>query len=270
MSQLAVTRPARPFSRAAGVMTGGWALRILSLVAVLGMWEALGRQAPLFASYPTEILAAFWETTVTQNRLIPALTVTLNALAVGFAISAVLGIAIGFLMGRIRLVELILDPYVSALYSTPRITLIPVIILWLGIGFELRVTMSVLSAVFPIIINVHAGVKAVDRELIDTGRAFAATGRQILRTVIFPASLPYIFTGLRVGIARALVGIVVAEMTAAVTGTGYLLLFYGRYFQTDKLMGPVIVLGLLSILLAFGVSWAQRMAMPWTTRGASK
>jgi ABC-type nitrate/sulfonate/bicarbonate transport system permease component len=270
MSELAVSTFDRLPSRATRVMTSDRTLRVLSVVGVLAIWELLGRQAPLFASYPTQILVAFWETTVTQNRLIPALAVTLQALAVGFAISAVLGVGIGFLMGRIRIVELVLDPYVSALYSTPRITLIPVLILWLGVDFELRVTMCVLSAVFPIIINVHAGVKAVDRELIDTGRAFAATSPQILRTVVFPASLPYIFTGLRVGIARALVGIVVAEMSAAVTGTGYLLLFYGRYFQTDKLMGPVIVLGLVSILLAVGVSRVQRLVMPWVARGQER
>lgn len=270
MSDIAVSTFGRPASRATRVLTSGWSLRILTVAGVLGLWELLGSQAPLFASYPTQILIALWETTVTQNRLIPALAVTLHALLVGFVISAVLGVTIGFLMGRIRLIELVLDPYVSAFYSTPRITLIPVLILWLGVDFELRVTMCVLSAVFPIIINVHAGVKAVDRELIDTGRVFAATSRQILRTVVIPASLPYVFTGLRVGIARALVGIVVAEMAAAVTGTGYLLLFYGRYFQTDKLMGPVIVLGLLSILLAVGVSRVQRLVMPWVARGQAR
>jgi ABC-type nitrate/sulfonate/bicarbonate transport system permease component len=256
----------RRTSGAVRIATSGRALRLLSIVAVLAIWEVLGRQAPLYASFPSAIVSAFYRIAVIEGRLLPALAVTMHALLIGFAISAVLGVAIGFAMGRIRIVDLVLDPYVSALYSTPRITLIPVLILALGIGFELRVTMSVLSAIFPIIINTQAGVKSVDRELLDTGRAFAANQWQILRTVVMPASMPYVFTGLRIGIARALVGIVVAEMTAAVTGTGYLLLTFGRFFQTDKLMGPVILLGLLSIVLAWGVTRVQRALMPWTTR----
>lgn len=239
------------------------ALRVASLLAVLAVWELWGRANPIVASYPSAIWTAFIELGFTENRLAPAFLVTLHGLVVGFAVAAVLGVAIGFAMGRIRLVDLILDPYVSALYATPRIALVPLLVLWVGIDFELRVTIVVLSAVFPIIINTYIGAKNVDRELLDTGRAFAASGWQLLTTVVVPGSLPYLFAGLRIGMARALVGIIVAEMTAAVTGTGQLIIQFGRFFQTDRLFVPVIILGIFSVVLAEVVYFLQRRATPW-------
>lgn len=239
------------------------ALRIASVVILLIVWELLGRLDPVVASHPSAIAAAFVELAIVDNILWPAFATTLQGLVVGFAVAAILGIAIGFAMGRIRLVDLILDPYVSALYATPRIALVPLLVLWVGIDFELRVTIVILSSIFPIIINTYIGAKNVDRELLDAGRAFAANGWQLLTTVVIPASIPYLFAGLRIGVARALVGIIVAEMTAAVTGTGQLIIQYGRYFQTDKLFVPVIILGLFSIVLAEVVYFLQRRATPW-------
>lgn len=238
-------------------------LRIGSVIGILLTWELLGRLDPIVASYPSAIAAAFVELGFSENVLVPAFATTLQGLVVGFAIAAVLGIAIGFAMGRIRLVDLILDPYVSALYATPRIALVPLLVLWVGIDFELRVTIVVLSAIFPIIINTYIGAKSVDRELLDAGRAFAANGWQLLTTVVMPASIPYLFAGLRIGVARALVGIIVAEMTAAVTGTGRLIIQYGRFFETDRLFVPVIILGLFSIAMAELVYFLQRRATPW-------
>ena len=239
------------------------ALRLISLVGVLAGWEIFGRLSPRVASYPSEIGAAFIQLAFVEDALVPAFATTLHGLVVGFAIAAVMGVAIGFAMGRIRLVDLILDPYVSALYATPRIALVPLLVLWVGIDFELRVTIVVLSAIFPIIINTYIGAKSVDRELLDAGRAFAANGWQLLTTVVVPGSLPFLFAGLRIGVARALVGIIVAEMTAAVTGTGQLIIQYGRFFETDKLFVPVIILGLFSILLAEVVYFLQRRVTPW-------
>jgi NitT/TauT family transport system permease protein len=239
------------------------ALRILSVLIVVSVWEFFGRQVPLIASYPSAIGGAFIELTLVDNRLVPALAITLVGLAVGFAIAAVGGVVIGFAMARNRLLNLILDPYMSALYATPRIALIPLLVLWFGVGFELRVTVVVLSSIFPIIINVYAGVRDIDRDYLETARAFAASRWQVLHTIDVPASLPFVFAGLRIGVARALIGITVAEMTAAVTGTGALLIAFGRAFATDRLFVPVVILGFLSIALAELVHLGQRRAMPW-------
>ena len=262
----AIPAPMAPVRRRSvrGAATSNLSLQIISVVAVLGIWEILGRLAPLFTSYPSAIVGGFYEVAVVRNELLPALATTLIGLVLGYSIAAALGIAIGFAMGLSHVVETALDPYVSALYSTPRIVLVPVLILWLGIDLEIRVAMAILTAIFPIIINTFVGVKSVDRELLDTGRAFTATHWQRVRMIMVPASVPFVFTGLRIGISRALEGVVIAEMTAAVTGTGALLLNYGRFFQTDKLMGPVIVLGLMSIALAGIVRLVERRVAPWS------
>lgn len=246
-----------------GAKTSSRALQVASVIVVIGIWEVLGRRAPLFGSYPTAIAGGFYQVAIVRNELVPALISTMYGLVLGFAIAATLGVAIGFAMGLNRVIEIALNPYVSALYSTPRIVLVPVLILWLGIDLRVRVAMAVLTAIFPIIINTYTGVKSVDRELLDTGRAFMASRWQAVRTIVMPASLPLIFNGLRLGISRALEGIVVAEMTAAVTGTGALLLNYGRFFQTDRLMGPVILLGVISITLAWTVKATQGRLTKW-------
>ncbi len=248
--------------RRASISKANW-LRILSVIAVLIAWEILGRQKPIFASYPSAIAAAAYEITIATNRLLPALATTLEGLVVGFVISAVLGIVIGFAMARVRLIDLVLDPYINALYATPRIALIPLLVLWFGVDFELRVTVVVLSSVFPIIINVYTGAKNVDAEYLEAAHAFDASRWQLLRTVVVPGSLPFVFAGLRIGVARSLIGVTVAEMTAAITGTGALLIAFGRAFATDRLFVPVIVLGILSIVLGEMIHFVNRRAMPW-------
>lgn len=240
-------------------------IRITSIVVLLVVWELVGRINPLFTSYPSAVATGLVETT-REGLLIPAFSATLQGFSVGFLIASVLGIAIGFAMGRSRLVEVMLDPYVSAIYAAPRITLIPLLVLWVGIDFELRVTIVVLSAIFPMIITVHHGTKAVRREFLDVAATFRASRLQILRTVIIPDTLPYVFAALRIGIQRSLIGIVVAEMAAALSGTGKLLIDFGRFFQTDRLLGPVIVLGLMSILLSRSLTWLQTWVMPWERR----
>jgi ABC-type nitrate/sulfonate/bicarbonate transport system permease component len=263
MSAIAAPRrtPPRRTLRDAVVSTRG--LQVLSVIAVLSLWEVFGRQVPLFTSYPSAIVGGLYDIAVVRNELLPALAETMLGLVLGYAIAAIGGILLGYAMALSRVLEIALDPYVSALYSTPRIVLVPLMILWLGIGLEVRVAMAVLTAIFPIIINTFVGVKSVDRELLDTGRSFTASRWQRIWTIQLPASLPLVFTGLRIGITRALEGVVIAEMTAAVTGTGALLLNYGRFFQTDKLMGPVIVLGLMSITLAALVRYGERRLAPW-------
>lgn len=265
MTSITLRRGPQPRSAALRrVVSADRSLQIASLIVILVLWELFGRQAPLFTSYPTAIIAGFVDVAVTRGELLPALATTLFGLVLGYGIAVIFGVAIGLAMGLSRVVAIAFDPYVTVLYSTPRIVLVPLMILWLGIDLEVRVAMAILTAIFPIIINTYVGVQSVDRDLIDTGRAFTASRWQRVATIVLPASLPLIFTGLRIGVSRALEGVVIAEMTAAVTGTGALLLNYGRYFQTDKLMGPVIVLGAMSIALAALVSLIEGHVAPWS------
>ena len=235
-------------------------VRWLSVVVVLGTWEVLGRGEPILASYPSAVVEAFIEN---AGRIFEAFGATMQAVAVGYFTAVVLGVLVGFAMARLRVAKVALNPYVAALYSTPRITLIPVAILLFGIGFELRVLMAVLASVFPIIINTEAAVNSVPKELQETARVFMASRWDVTRTVLIPGSIPGIFVGFRVGIIRALIGVIVAEMTAGAAGVGALLLTFGRFFQAEKLFGPVLLLGFLSILLTQAILYAEKKVAPW-------
>jgi NitT/TauT family transport system permease protein len=234
-------------------------------VVVLTSWELYGRTNALFASYPSAVVAAAFRTMVSD--VIPAFQATLAGFSIGFLVAAPVGILVGIALGRVRLFDVAFTPFMMAIYSTPRITLIPLLVLWLGIDLKLRVAIVALSAVFPIIINLYAGVREVDKELVDVGRAFTASRRQELWTIVIPGSLPFLFTGLRIGLARALGGVVTAELTAAVVGIGRLLLDSARFLRLDEMFVPLIVLGLMSIGLTALLAYIQRVTMPWERGG---
>lgn len=243
-------------------------LMVISVLVVLTAWELYGRTRPLFTSYPTQILAAAPK--IFLPSILPALQSTMLGYTVGLVISIPVAIAIGVAMGRNRLIDLILGPYVNALYVTPRIALIPLLVLWFGLDFKLRVAIVVLSAVFPMIVNTYAGMKEVDKSLVDVGRVFTANRSQRLRTIVLPGSLPYIFTGLRLGVARALGGVIVAEMTASISGIGRLLGNYGRFFRVAELFVTIITIGILGLALTMGLAFIQRRFAPWTAAARAK
>lgn len=237
---------------------------VVSLAVVIAVWEAYGRSNPLFSSYPTAIAAA--AAAIVVPDILPALAVTMTGFAVGFAIALPAGVLLGIAMGLSRFIDLVLGPYVNALYVTPRIALIPLLVLWFGLDFYLRVAIVTLSAIFPIIVTTYAGMHEVDQDLLDVGRAFTATAAQRLRTIVLPGSLPYIFTGVRNGLAHALGGIIVAEMSASITGIGRLLTDYGTFFKTDRLFVAVIAIGIVGLVLTSGLASLQDRAAPWIDR----
>lgn len=244
-------------------------LRALSLLCVAVIWEVAGRQNPVFLSYPTEIIRAGVETFLSD--IAPAFFQTLQGFAAGFGISLLIGIPLGVLMSRSRLLELMLAPYVAALYATPRVALIPVLILWLGVDFNLRVGVVIVSGIFPIILNTYLGGKEVDRDLLDVGTAFVASKFQQLKTIVVPASLPYIYAGLRIAIGRSLIGAIVAELEVASGGIGGLIKENAKALQMAELFAPIILLGLLSIGLTALVRWAERRTtMPWLWSKATR
>jgi NitT/TauT family transport system permease protein len=266
--RVATSRPStagarrKPTDRVRGAIRPRHLLAVTSLAVVLALWQVFGPNQPLFASYPSAIAAAAVK--IVFSEILPAWGSTLLGFAVGLVISIPLAVALGVAMGRSRLVDTILAPYVNALYVTPRIALIPLLVLWFGLDFNLRVSIVVLSAIFPLIINTYIGMKQVDRNLLDVGRAFTASRRQRLFTIVLPGSVPYIFAGLRIGTARALGGIIVAEMTASITGIGRRLTNYGTFFEIDRLFVAIISIGIFGLLLARSIAWIQRRAAPWT------
>ncbi|HKT20722.1 MAG TPA: ABC transporter permease [Stellaceae bacterium] len=238
-------------------------LRLASFVVVMLAWEVLGRQvAPLFMSYPSAIARAAVDM-ISDGDLGAAFLESLKTLLLGFGISAVLGIALGLAIGRYRAVEAMSDWLVNALYATPLVAIIPLVVLWFGLGFSAKLFIVIILAIFPILINTASGVRNVSESLIDVGTAFAATEREIFVKIIFPAALPYMMTGLRLGIGRAIIGMVVAEFFTAITGLGALIVKYGNQYDTASMFVPILVLMALGIVLTAIVRRAEAWIAPW-------
>src|SRR5258706_2876062 len=235
----------------------------LSTVTVLLLWEIFGRQVnPLFLSYPSAIARAFGQVIATGEFQRQAL-ISLEVFAIGLSAALILGIALGLLMGRYRLAEYLLDPYVYAFDATPRVALIPVLLLWFGLGISSRIAIVFLSGLFPVLMNTFSGVRTVSTTLVEVGRAYGARERQLFSKIILPAALPFIMAGIRLAIGRALIGIITAEMSTAVTGLGALLIRYSSALATDKFFVPVIFLSLLGVILSSAVEKLQKRLAPW-------
>jgi len=240
-----------------------WIVRLISIVVVLGGWEILGRQVnPLFMSHPLAIMKA-GAVLVANGELFEALKSSMMTLVVGFVTASVIGITIGLAIGRYRYVDAATDWIVNALYATPLIAIIPLVILWFGLGDTAKLFIVTILAVFPVLINTASGVRNVPSALIDVGAAFAANERQVFMKIILPAVLPYIMTGLRLGIGRSIIGMVAAEFFTAITGLGALIVKYGNQYDTASMFVPIFILMFLGITLTTLVRRAEEMFAPW-------
>ena len=238
-------------------------VRAASVVLFVVLWEYFGRQVnPLFLSYPSAIVKACVQLLIAGEFQRQAIG-SLGIYAVGLGAALVLGILLGLLMGRYRLAEYLLDPYVYALDATPRVALIPLLLLWFGLGAPAKIAVVFLSGIFPVLMNTFSGVRTVSGGLVDVGRAYGAGEGKIFTKIIMPAALPFIMAGVRLGVGRALIGIITAEMFTAVTGMGALLIRYSSAFATDKFFVPVIFLALLGVILSGAVEALQRRLAPW-------
>jgi len=245
------------------MLTSKWGLRLMSLTVVLAAWQIVGsRINPIFLSTPTKIAEAF-VATIASGELPQAVFVSLGVTAAGFFTALIIGIPIGLLMGRFRTFEYLIDPYVNALYVVPRIALIPLIIIWAGLGVAAQIVVVFGTTVFPILLSTYAGVKHVDKRLIETAHSFGAGERQLFFKVIIPASVPFIMSGLRLGIGQAVIGMIVAQMFLGIAGMGFMLTNYGNQFATNYVFVVVLSLAALGIALTELVKFVERRFNHW-------
>lgn len=238
-------------------------VQVLLVVVTLLTWEYAGRRlGTFFLAPPTSLVSAFVEM-LTTGELVAALLDSLESLLLGFGLAVVTGIPLGFLMGWYGPVGRTLNPFVSAAYVVPTAALVPVFIIWFGLGLTSRVVTVLLFCVFEIVISTYTGVRNVDGTIVDAARAFGASRRQLFVDVVSRASLPYIFAGLRMGAARAVKGMVVAELLFAVTGLGGVIQTAANYYRTDKVFALVIVLAALGVAISAGMQWLERRVTPW-------
>lgn len=240
-----------------------WWIRAVTFVVVVCAWQLIGSNInPLFLSTPTAIVQALWQITASGAAL-EALLISLWVMAAGFALAVVVGIPLGIFMGRWRFLETVLEPYVNALFVTPRVALIPLILIWFGIGIEAQIFVVFMSSVFPILINTYAGARDISTNWVDTARSFGANSRQEFVEVVLPGSVPFIATGLRLGIGHAVIGMIVAEMFLALSGLGGLLVNYGDNFQTANMFAIIIIIGVLGVVLTAAVKRLENKFAYW-------
>jgi ABC-type nitrate/sulfonate/bicarbonate transport system permease component len=239
------------------------------IVTILVVWEVAGRRlGDFFLAPPTSLVGAAQEL-MASGALVKALIDSLSSLLTGYGLAAAIGIGLGYLMGWYKPIAKIMDPFVNAAYVIPVAALVPVLIIWFGLGHTSRVLTIVLFSVFEVLVSTYTGVRNVDPMLIDVARSFGAGRYQMFRKIVFFASLPYIFAGLRMGASRAIKGMVVAELLFAVTGLGGAIQTAANYYRTDRVFVYVIVIALLGVLLAGAIQMAEKIAMPWKVERAS-
>ena len=237
----------------------------LTVAAFFAVWEAIFLIVPfdpLFISKPSEIAKGFLAL-VESGQLFHELWVSALPFAYGFGAAVVVGVALGVVMGwRVR-VGYALDPLMTALYASPLIALAPLVIVFFGVGVAAKAIIIFLLSVFPFIFNVCAGVRAVDRLLINVVRSLGGSEKDLYLKVIVPSVLPYMVAGARIAVGRALVGILVGEFFAASEGIGYAIAKFGDMFSLDRMFACILVLMVIAVIFTEGIRWAERAAFPW-------
>ncbi|MBI2371041.1 MAG: ABC transporter permease subunit [Deltaproteobacteria bacterium] len=258
MSTAAVTLPpARALPRPR--LPGG----LLSLLVLAAAWEAAGHLLGSLLLPPLSQVAAAWVRLLQSGQLLASLAVSLGTLLAGFTLALALGLAVGLLMGRFRRVEQFLDLYIDALMAAPSVAFIPVLVLWLGLGVASRIAVVFLFAFFVIVVNTRTGVRQVDPTLVEMARSFGARGRELFLKVELPASLPMIMAGVRLGMGRAVKGMINAEVLLALAGLGALIMQYGSAFATDALYAIIFTVLTVALLATEVIHWLDHRLSRW-------
>ena len=237
----------------------------LSVIFVLTVWQlvANARIMPvLFLPGPTDVSQAFVKLFQTDEIWLDIAT-SGQEMAIGYGMAIAVGLAIGLGMGWYTRFQYAMDPFVNFFYSTPRIVLIPLFIIWFGIDMPSKIAVIFLGALFPIIINTMAGVRNTENALLRVARSFGASDALIFRRVVLPGSVPFILTGFRLGIGHALTGVVVAELIAARHGVGQLIAIAGQTFQTPKMLAGVMLIAGTGMLLTTVLQRIENRFQAW-------
>jgi NitT/TauT family transport system permease protein len=228
----------------------GWVVRLLTLALVIELWELKSHTvSKAVLPSPFSVMHEFYEQIFVTHALLGPMSSSIEVLFVGYALSVAIGIPIGIAMGRSKLLENVLDPYISFIYALPHVAFVPLMIVWLGFGLKFRVAYVIVSAVFPVIINTLSGVKNIDPELISTGRSFCASERTILRTIVIPGAVPFMLTGARIALSASWVGVVVSEILSTQSGLGGLITEYSDHFLTADMFVPIISIMIIAVII---------------------
>jgi ABC-type nitrate/sulfonate/bicarbonate transport system permease component len=245
-----------------------WSVYAASLLVGALIWEVAGnRMSDIFLVPLSQTLVDLWGL-VHSGRLPKALLASAQTFLAGLSAGIVVGVVVGLLLARIHLLRVGLEVYVTALYATPMVVVIPFLLAMVGYGFVPKTMVVFLFAVFPVIINVFEGARSVDPRLVEVAQSFRSSERAMWRDVILPYTLPFAMSGIRIAIGRALVGMIAAEFFLAVTGLGEVLMVASRRFQTGAVLATILVIAVLGAVLMWIGQWLEARFAVW--RGVSQ
>jgi NitT/TauT family transport system permease protein len=240
-------------------------LGLLAVAVFLAAWQAVFVVVPfnpLFITKPSLMLAGLVDLIAT-GELVDALLASGVPFVLGLVAAAVVGVAVGIVMGWRTRVGYALDPLLTVFYASPLVALAPLVVVFFGVGLPAKTMIVFVLAVFPFIFNACAGTRAVDRLLIDVVRSLGGGEKDLYVKVIVPSVLPYIVAAARIAVGRALIGVLVGEFFAASEGIGYAIARFGDLFALDRMFACILVIMVIAVALTEGIRWAERAAFPW-------
>lgn len=235
------------------------------MIALLAVWQAyvgISKISPFILPSPVSVWSQ-WLALLGSSAAWTNLGMTLYATLAGFAWGAVLGIAMGVAIARIRWLELTLTPFIVATQVVPKVALVPLFVVWFGFGITSKVIIAAVLAFFPILTNTVLGVKSIETGHRDVMLSLNATRYQVFRRLELPSSMPYILTGLEVGIVLAIIGSVVGEYLGGSSGLGAMLIASMNAYETDRMFAVLVQLSLLGFVLYFAVGALRGLIIPW-------
>jgi ABC-type nitrate/sulfonate/bicarbonate transport system permease component len=234
------------------------------VVFIMIVWEIVGPFInPIFFTYPSKIAVAFYDLTI-SGELPYYLGQSLEVMVYGLSASLVVGIPLGIAMARFRRLDWALDLPINALYATPLVAVVPLLVLWFGIYLKAKIIVVFLFAVFPVLINTYQGVRECDKNMLEVAHAFRSSEWRTWQDVLLPFAVPYIIAGIRLAIGRGLIGMIIAEFYTTISGLGFMITRYANVFEMDKVFVPVIVLMVLGVSLTSLLKWVGRRFAPWS------
>src|SRR5664279_3596135 len=234
------------------------------VLLILIVWQIVGPFiSPIFFTYPTKIAVAFYDVTV-SGELPYYLGQSLEVMIYGLSIAVAVGIPLGIAMARFRKLDWALDLPINALYATPLVAVVPLLVLWFGIYLKAKIIVVFLFAVFPVLINTYQGVRECDKNMIEVARSYRSSEWRMWQDVLLPFAVPYIIAGIRLAIGRGLIGMIIAEFYTTISGLGFMITRYANVFEMDKVFVPVIVLMFLGASLTTMLKWVGKRIAPWS------
>ncbi|MCG8543101.1 MAG: ABC transporter permease [Alphaproteobacteria bacterium] len=238
----------------------------ISILLGLSVWELAGRAVPAaLLAPPSKVFVRLWDM-LADGSLPLALLASMQHMVIGYVLAVAVAIPLGIALGRSPTVATAVEPVLNAIYAIPPVAFVPFLIIWFGLYLEGRIALVFAMCFFEILINVHQGVRDIDRGLVEAARSLDARGLRFYRKVIIPASMPFIFTGLRVGIGRAVNAMITAELFFAAVNLGKMLKDTGNAFDTASLFAIIFSVSIFGLMCQEAIRWSERRLLPWHHR----